>query len=51
MTGFIITAAVFITAACAVLNHRFNAECERDNAMRAYWRAKRRYYSNKQGRA
>ena len=46
MTGFIITAAVFITAAC-----RFNAECERDNAMRAYWRAKQRYYSNKQGRA
>ena len=35
MTGFIITAAAFIAAACAVLNHRFNAECERDNAMRA----------------
>lgn len=51
MTGFIIAAAVFITAVCAVLNHRFNAECERDNAMRAYWRAKQRYYSNKQGRA
>lgn len=51
MTGFIIAAAVFITAACAVLNHRFNAECKRDNAMRAYWRAKQRYYSNKQGRA
>ena len=51
MMGFIIAAAVFITAACTVLNHRFNAECEQDNAMRAYWRAKQRYYSNKQGRA
>ena len=51
MMGFIIAAAVFIAAACAVLNHRFNAECERDNAMRSYWRAKQRYYSNKQGRA
>lgn len=51
MTGFIIAAAVFITAVCAVLNNRFNAECERDNAMRAYWRTKQRYYSNKQGRA
>lgn len=51
MTGFIVTAAVFITAVCAVLNHRFNAECERDNTMRAYWRAKQHYYSNKQGRA
>lgn len=50
MIGFIITAAVFITAACAVLNHRFNAECEQDNAIRAYWRAKQRYYSNKQHR-
>ena len=51
MIGFIITAAVFITAACAVLHSKFNAECERDNTMRAYWRAKQRYYSNKQGRA
>ena len=51
MTSFIITAAVFIAAACAVLYRRFNAECEQDNAMRAYWRAKQRYYSNKQGRA
>ena len=51
MTGFIIAAAAFIAVACAVLSHRFNAECERDNAMRAYWRAKQRYYSNKQGRA
>lgn len=51
MTGFIIAAAVFITAACAVLNYRFNAECERDEHMRAYWRAKQRYYSNRQGRA
>lgn len=51
MTGFIITAAVFITAACAILNHRFNAECEQDNAMRAYWRTKQRYYSKKQDRA
>nr|DAN04957.1 MAG TPA: hypothetical protein [Caudoviricetes sp.] len=51
MTGFIIVAVVFITTACAVLNRRFNAECERDNATRAYWRAKQRYYSNRQGRA
>lgn len=51
MTGFIITAAAFIVAACAALHRRFNVECERDNAMRAYWRAKQRYYSNKQGRA
>lgn len=50
MIGFIIAAAVFITAACAVLHSRFNAECEQDNAMRAYWRAKQRYYSNKQHR-
>lgn len=49
--SFIIMAAVFIAAACAVLNHRFNAECERDERMRAYWRAKQRYYSNRQGRA
>ena len=48
--SFFIIAAVFIAAACVVLHHRFNAECERDNAMRAYWRAKQRYYS-KQGRA
>lgn len=51
MIGFIITAAAFIAAACAMLYRRFNAECEQDNAMRAYWRAKQRYYSNKQGRA
>ena len=51
MTGFIITAAVFITAACAVLHSRFNAECEQDNTMRAYWRIKQHYYSNRQGRA
>lgn len=51
MTSFIIAAAVFITAACAVLHRRFNAECERDNAMRAYWRAKQRYYSNRRGGA
>lgn len=51
MMGFIIAAAAFIAVACAALNHRFNAECEQDNAMRAYWRAKQRYYSNKQGRA
>lgn len=49
--SFFIIAAVFIAAACIVLNHRFNAECERDNTMRAYYRAKQRYYSNKQGRA
>lgn len=51
MTGFIITAAAFIAVACIMLYRRFNAECEQDNAMRAYWRAKQRYYSNKQGRA
>lgn len=51
MISFIIAAAAFIAAACAVLYRRFNAECEQDNAMRAYWRAKQRYYSNKQGRA
>lgn len=51
MTGFIITAAAFIAAACIMLHRRFNVECEQDNAMRAYWRAKQRYYSNKQGRA
>lgn len=51
MTGFIITAAVFIAAACFMLHRRFNAECEQDNTMRAYWRAKQRYYSNKHGRA
>ena len=51
MTGFIIAAAVFIAASCAVLHSRFNAECERDNTMRAYWRIKQRYYSNRRGRA
>lgn len=51
MTGFIIAAAAFIAVACIMLRRRFNAKCERDNAMRAYWRAKQRYYSNKQGRA
>lgn len=49
--SFIITAAAFIAAACFMLHRRFNVECERDNAMRAYWRAKQRYYSNRQGRA
>lgn len=47
MTGFIITAAAFIAAACAILHHRFNAECERDNAMRAYYRAKAKYYQKR----
>lgn len=51
MTGFIITAAAFIAVACFMLHRRFNAECEWDNAMRAYWRVKQRYYSNRHGRA
>lgn len=45
--SFFIIAAAFIAVACIVLNHRFNAECERDNAMRAYYQAKAKYYQKR----
>lgn len=51
MTGFIIAAVVFITTVCVILQKQNREICERDNAMRAYYKAKREYYErrNKEG--
>lgn len=47
MTGFIIAAVVFITTVCIILQRENKEICERDNAMRAYYKAKRKYYERR----
>lgn len=50
MTGFIIAAAAFIAVACFLLYRQNKDACDYDNAIRAYYEAKRKYYEKRKER-